>query len=113
MPFGELLVPSLLLAGHDLVVTGEARHLGRTAYQVRAGRRGARPRSGWQADRVTALVDAELGILLRYAESGRTGRSRVIEFTSLSVHLAESADPLLFSATVRRRPGAGRRARRG
>ncbi|HUZ56777.1 MAG TPA: hypothetical protein VMU94_30165 [Streptosporangiaceae bacterium] len=101
VPFGELLVPSRLLAGYDLVVTGEAWHLGRTAYVVRAARRGARPRAGWPAAPVTALVDAELGILLRYEESSRTGRARVIEFTSLSVQPAESADPLLF----RRPPG--------
>jgi len=92
-----LLIPSLLLAAYDLAVTGEAGHLGRTAYVVRATRRGGRPRTGWPADRVTALVDAELGILLRYEEFSRAGRARVIEFTSLSVHPAESADPLLFS----------------
>lgn len=107
VPFGELLVPSRLLAGYDLVVTGVARHLGRAAYEVRAARRGARPRAGWQADRVTALVDAELGILLRYAESSRAGRARVIEFTSLSVHPAESADPLLFTRPSGGGPGQG------
>ena len=89
------------------MVTGVARHLGRAAYEVRAARRGARPRAGWQADRVTALVDAELGILLRYAESSRAGRARVIEFTSLSVHPAESADPLLFTRPSGGGPGQG------
>src|SRR5258706_11675029 len=97
VPFGELLMPSLLLAAYDLAVTGEAGHLGRTAYVVRATRRGGRPRTGGPADRVTALVDAELGILLRYEEFSRAGRARVIEFTSLSLHPAQSAHPLLFS----------------
>jgi hypothetical protein len=105
VPFGELLIPSRLLVGYDLAVTGEAGHLGRTAYVVRATRRGGRPRTGWPVDRVTALVDAELGILSRYEESSRAGRARVIEFTSLSVHPAESADPLLFSQPAGGHPG--------
>ena len=51
VPFGELLIPSLLLAAYDLAVTGEAGHLGRTAYVVRATRRGGRPRTGWPSAR--------------------------------------------------------------
>ncbi len=46
---------------------------------------------------MTALVDAELGIVLRYEETSQTGRVRVIEFTRLSVGPAHAADPLLFT----------------
>ncbi len=97
VPFGELLIPSRLLADYELAVDGRAEHVGRTVYVVRAVRRGGQLRPGWPADRVTALVDAELGILLRYEETSQTGRVRVIEFTSLSVGPAHSADPLLFT----------------
>jgi hypothetical protein len=94
VPFGELLIPSRLLSGYDLAVAGRAEHAGRAAHVVRATARGGRRRP---ADRLTALVDAELGILLRYEEASPTGRARVIEFTSLSVDPAGSADPLLFT----------------
>lgn len=114
VPFGELLIPSRLLAGYDLAVTDRAEHIGRTAYEVRATRRGGRPRTGWQADRVTALVDAELGILLRYKESSQTVRGREI-----GVHQPERGTRRIGrSAAIHpvghRRPRAGQpRARRG
>lgn len=89
MPFPELLCPSWLLAGFDLEITGTAEHAGRTAYAVVGRPREAgRGRAGQPADRVTALVDAELGVLLRY-ETARQGRSaETAEFTSLRVDAA-------------------------
>jgi hypothetical protein len=102
VPFGELLIPSRLLVGYDLAVDGRVGHAGRAAYVVRATPRLGRSRPGWPSESVTALVDAELGILLRYEEASPTGQARVIEFTSLSVDPAGSADPLLFT-----RPAAG------
>ncbi len=105
VPFGELLIPSWLLAAYDLAVAGRVGHVGRAAYVVRATPRGGRSRTGWPSDSVTALVDAELGILLRYEEASPTGRARVIEFTSLRVDPADSADPLLFTQPADGDPG--------
>jgi len=75
-PCRELLAPSWLLSGYDLAIEGEATACGRPAIRVAATARGrARDRTVappfWgspvvmAADRVVALVDAELGILLR------------------------------------------------
>jgi hypothetical protein len=94
VPFPELLIPSWLLAGFELEITGQAEHIGRAAYAV-AGR----PRQAAEepASRVSALVDAELGVLLRYEQTGPRWRAETAEFTSLTVDDAETADPLLFT----------------
>lgn len=93
-PFPELLIPSWLLADFDLEISGETEHIGRAAYAVAGQPRqaGAQP-----ASRVSALVDAELGVLLRYDKTGPHGQAETAEFTSLRVGRAESADPELFT----------------
>jgi hypothetical protein len=93
VPFAELLIPSWLLADFDLEITGRTDHIGRAAYAV-AGR--PRQTGGEAASRVSALVDAELGLLLRYEKTGPRERAETAEFTSLKVDAAESADPLLL-----------------
>jgi hypothetical protein len=98
IPFPELLIPAWLLAEYDLEITGQTEHLGRPAYAIVASpRRASRPRAGRPAARVSALVDAELGILLRYEKTGPRRETETAQFTSLSVTTAEPADPSLFT----------------
>jgi outer membrane lipoprotein-sorting protein len=89
VPFADLLVPSWLLADFDLEIIGPADHIGRPAYAV-AGH----PRQAGRdaAPRVSALVDAELGVLLRYEKTGPGGQAETAEFTSLTADAAASAD---------------------
>ncbi len=94
IPFRELLIPSWLLAGFDLEITGQAEHIGRAAYAV-AGR--PRQAGGEPGSRVSALVDAELGVLLWYEKTGPRGQAEAAEFTSLAADETGSADPLLFT----------------
>ena len=105
-PFPELLEPSWLLAGYDLAIEGNATACGRPAIRVVATARGREhdkvpwPPLWWlpsgRPDRVVALVDAELGILLR-RESGRGDRAPdVAEFRSLTV--PAEAGPDQFTA---------------
>lgn len=95
VPFPELLIPAWLLAEYDLEITGETEHLGRPAYAIVASpRRASRPRP---AARVSALVDAELGILLRYEKTGPGQQGETAQFTSLSVASAGPADPALLT----------------
>jgi outer membrane lipoprotein-sorting protein len=91
IPFADLLIPSWLLGDFDLEITGPTDHIGRPAYAV-AGQ----PRQAGRdaAPRVSALVDAGLGVLLRYEMSGPHGQAETAEFTSLTVDAAECADPL-------------------
>src|SRR5260221_9382675 len=84
VPFGELLIPSRLLADYELAVDGRAGHLGRTGDVVRAVRRGGPLRPGRPAARGAGLVGARLGIFLRYEETRPTGSVRVIACTRLS-----------------------------
>lgn len=74
IPFADLLIPSWLLAGFDLEVIGTADHIGRAAYAVAGQPRQAGRDTG---PRVSALVDAELGVLLRYEKTGPMGRLRL------------------------------------
>jgi outer membrane lipoprotein-sorting protein len=83
MPFPELLDPAWLLADFDLQITGETEHIGRAVYAVTGT-----PRQAGESrpdDRVTALVDAELGVLLRYEKTGRRQQTETAEFLSLTV----------------------------
>ncbi|HEX3961442.1 MAG TPA: hypothetical protein VHZ03_33265 [Trebonia sp.] len=76
-PYPTLLCPSWLLTGYNLAVEERVTECGREAIRVtgsprRAGRAGPAescppdlPVPGFQHDRVEAIVDAELGILLR------------------------------------------------
>jgi hypothetical protein len=87
----QLLIPSWLLADFDLRITGQTERLGRAAYAV-AGK--PRQAGDQPASRVSALVDAELGVLLQYEKTGRRWQAETAEFTSLTVDARESADPL-------------------
>jgi len=97
---GELLAPSWLLADYELRITGETEYLGRPAVAVRASGRKRSGHGPYHAN-VTALVDAELGILLRCE---KTRPSRLAEFTSLTVAAAERSD----SETADRERATGR-----
>ncbi len=115
-PFPSLLAPSWLLSGYELSIEGEAALCGRAGVSVvavprrdaswRGGRGRGRGRAlgpslfGWPtsvtSDRVTAVVDAELGILLRCERQRGARPPDVAEFTSLTV--GEAADPARFTA---------------
>lgn len=115
IPFPELLDPSQLLPDYDLRVTGRAEYLGRAAYAVEGSPRlagGRQPRAGHAgapAERVSALVDAEMGILLRYEKSSPWW-TQAAEFTRLTVDAGEAADPGLFACPpdCGRDPGGSR-----
>jgi hypothetical protein len=103
-PFPSLLAPSWLLTGYDLALEGEMTACGRPCVRVQAmprdhGSSGGRNRRGigiipvpfvfdeavetWDA--VQAVVDAELGILLRCSRQHGTSPAEVTEFRSLTV----------------------------
>jgi hypothetical protein len=108
-PFPTLLCPSWLLTGHELTVVERVTACGRPGIRVagtarRTGRlltdRGAafvrELHFGARYEQVTAVIDAELGILLRCEPAGDSaGRrdSHVLEFLSLAVGAA-SGDAL-------------------
>jgi hypothetical protein len=115
-PFGVLLAPSWLLGGYALVLDGEVTVCGRAGVRVLGTPRAVTaglPRVGgrfpggfgdvlfspvprWLSaehwDEVDAVVDAELGILLRCSRRADGGAAAVTEFTALEVgQVAESA----------------------
>lgn len=94
IPFSELLSPSWLLAEFALEVIGETEHIGRAAYVVVGSPRQV---GKGRTDRVNALVDAELGVLLRYEKNCTRQQFQTAEFISLRLDAAESADPMLFT----------------
>ena len=91
IPFPRLLSPAWLLAHFDLEFTGAAEYLGRPGYSLAGSRR--RASRGRDGDGVTAVVDAELGVLLRYEVTDRGRRSESAEFTSLAVAAGPEAEP--------------------
>jgi hypothetical protein len=104
-PLPELLDPSWLLFGFDLTVEGDATACGRAAIRVAASARQHKPQTVarpsqllrlMQADRVAALIDAELGILLRCESQHGEQAPNVAEFRSLTVD--PDTDPALFTA---------------
>jgi outer membrane lipoprotein-sorting protein len=100
MPFHGLLNPSWLLADFDLEVTDLTKHLDRDSYVTVALRRESSKRrssSRHADDRVAALIDRELGILLRYEIKDSTNRNEIVEFTEFHVGAASAADPELFN----------------
>jgi hypothetical protein len=109
-PYRDLLAPSWLLSGYSLALDGEETVAGRAGVRVRGTRRpvaapgtrvggrvgGSAPsglfapmprwmRAAVEPDEVEAVVDAELGILLRCSQRPGDGPPRVTEFVSLDV----------------------------
>jgi hypothetical protein len=104
-PLHQLLEPSWLLTGYDLAIEGDTTACGRAAIRVAAtARRRARDETGgkpyrWPPvwpDRVVAVVDAELGILLRCESQRGEQAPEVAEFRSLTVN--PEIDPGRFTA---------------
>jgi len=144
-PFPQLLAPSWLLTGYDLALDGEVTVCGRPCVRVLATprERGSRGETGnrgngWSArsvgiipvpslfdeavetwDEVAAVVDAELGILLRCSRRHGAGLAEVTEFLSLTVGGEADADPARFDppegsvADVQAEREGGQRRRSG
>jgi hypothetical protein len=112
-PYRKLLVPSWLLTRYSLVLDGEVTVCGRAGVRVLGtlrkvaeetdrvnGRLGLfAPIPRWLGEHwneVEAVVDAELGILLRYSRRSGDEPPAVTEFSSLDV--GEPAEAAWFSA---------------
>jgi len=82
VPFPDLMFPSWrLLPDFDVQITGQAEFLGRTVIAITGSPRlAALQRLGW----VSGLVDAELGILLRYQRVS-PAQADSAEFTRLTI----------------------------
>jgi hypothetical protein len=92
-PFRTLLCPSWLLTGYELSVMGRVTACGREGIRVTGT---ARPRLDLSYERVDAVIDAELGIMLRCERSlgGAAADQRapeILEFARLDV-LSEAHD---------------------
>jgi hypothetical protein len=126
-PVPVLLAPSWLLTGYELTIEGEESVSGRAGLRVLAVRRergGYGPPIGrisgimpvpsrllapvetW--DEVRAVVDVELGLLLRCWRRRGTGPAEVNEFRSLAVGGGADDDPARFSAPEGSVSGVGR-----
>src|SRR5262249_50628040 len=88
-PFPDVMVPSRLLPDFDLQITGRTEFLGRAVIAIAGSPRPADRRG---SERVSGLVDAELGILLRYQRVG-PAQTDSVEFTRLTVSPPEPAVP--------------------
>ena len=119
-PYRALLAPSWLLAGYSLVLDGEETVAGRAGVRVRGTRRAVAARTtriggrlgrsvgagglfapiprwmGLGQGEVEAVVDTELGILLRCSQRSADGPPQVTEFLTLDV--ADPADASRFTA---------------
>ena len=98
-PLREMLCPSWLLTSSELEVVGHVTACGRDALQVvvtrRPGMRGRIAPVRLGPGRVEAIVDAELGILLRIARMAGSEAHRVTELVSLD--LSPVIDPAQFT----------------
>jgi hypothetical protein len=103
-PLSELLQPSWLPAGFRLEVIGPATACGRDAVEF-AGR--PRPLVMHEpiGDRVVAVADLELGIVLRCERLSGQDSLMVMELTELRVNPPESADPAAFTPREAAGPG--------
>jgi outer membrane lipoprotein-sorting protein len=110
VPFTDLLNPAWILAGFRLEVTGTREHAGRPGIAItgherrRAGYEAVR--GGRDRERIVAVVDADLGILLCYERHRPDGRTDSAEFTELRVEDGNSADPAFFRLSDDVRPAA-------
>jgi hypothetical protein len=97
-PLRRMLCPAWLLKSSRVEVRGQVTEVGREALQVvvtqRPGIRGAAPAQPGDG-RVEAIVDAELGILLRVA--WLTGAEAPEETALVSLELNPVIDPALFA----------------
>jgi hypothetical protein len=95
-PLPDLLCPAWLLAGRQLQVRGRVRACGRDAWQVLVTPRPGTGQSvtGRPNGSVEAIVDAELGIVLRLARHAGEPES-VTELVTLDLDVA--ADPASFA----------------
>jgi outer membrane lipoprotein-sorting protein len=100
-PPPELFCPSGLLGGYTLEELGPVTVAGRDAIAVAATPRrdvlGSGP-AELPYDRIEFAVDAELGILLRRAETARGELVTLTELTDLTMNPPEAADPGRFTA---------------
>lgn len=118
-PLPVLLTPRWLLARHRLAIREEVTACGRPGVRVLATRRDNRARGPLAApwpippvppiadiwDEADVVVDAELGILLRFARHSGDQAVMVTEFLSLTV--GDAVGPARFSAPEGSVPGTG------
>jgi hypothetical protein len=101
-PFADLLCPSWLLNGFELVLRETAAVDGRAVHRVLASPRAAGPgartgHGGW-AFSIEAIVDAELGILLRCEQIAAGQVLLLNELREVRLDPAEAGDPAQFAA---------------
>ena len=99
-PLADLLIPSRLLTEFDLELAGTTTVDGRAAYRVMLTPRAALSGGGVirnrHPDRASALVDAELGILLSYEETFDGQQLKIAELTDVLLDPPAAADPGQF-----------------
>ncbi|MBO0832024.1 MAG: hypothetical protein J2P29_08655, partial [Actinobacteria bacterium] len=96
-PLPELLCPAWLLVSSQLQVRGRVRACGRDAWDVLVTRRQGtdRPMPHWRRGRiVNAVVDAELGIVLRLVQDADQPEPYVTELVRLDLDVV--TDPATF-----------------
>jgi len=101
----DIVHPSWLLSGFQLAVTGEGEVAGRAAHELRGTPRlpiRHPPMTGYgYIDHVNVLVDAELGMVLRWEAISADRPVEIVELQDLAVDQRADQDPALF------RPGTG------
>ena len=95
-PVPGLLSPQDLLVGHVVAVLGPVTIGGRDAIAITATPRAGQPLQ--LHDRVEAVVDAELGIVLRREETFEGQLLTLTELTDVTLDPPEAADPARFTA---------------
>jgi len=101
-PLQQLFCPSELLTGYKLEVRGPVTACGRDAIAVEATPRTSiepipRLRANSVSDHLEVIVDAELGILLRYEETFEGQRLSLTELTAVVLDPPEAADGSRFA----------------
>jgi outer membrane lipoprotein-sorting protein len=109
-PLHQLLCPSELLSGFTLEVRGPVTACGRDAVAVVATPRASigdvpRLRAGSLSDHLEVIVDAELGILLRYEETLEGQQLNLTELTAVVFDPPEAADRSRFAPPAGSRIG--------
>lgn len=100
-PSPDLLCPSWLLSGFELVLRETTTAGGRDVHRVVAAPRpeGRNPLAGpfGRVDSVDAVVDAELGILVRCEQISGGHLVRLAEFSQMTLDPPAAADPAQFA----------------